>query len=307
MNIRRLQIFESVARLGGFSRAAQELHMAQPAVSIAVKKLEEELGVALLDRAGRQLRLTAEGAEALAGGRQILFQADSLKQRVAEMAGLAKGELSLACPSMLATYFLPGLLSPFLKAHGGIQASVHQAGTQAIEAMLLAGEVELGVVIVDQVSPQLEVTPLIQEEMVVCLHQDHPFAARAALSVEEAASLDLIMYEQEYFLRVTLDKLFAEAGIQPAYRMQTNFLPLIAGMVKQQLGATVALRMMAANEPELQAVSLQPGVSFQLGLARLKTRRLSSANSALVEWLESGRAVSPQVGAVRYRLKSKED
>ena len=163
MDLRKLEIFVRVAQHGNFSHAANSLYMAQPAVSIAVRKLEEELDTTLFDRSGRQARLTSEGAALLERARFILQEVEELKRSTTAMKDLLQGELSIACPSMLATYFLPDLLSGFLTEHPGLQASVNQAGTTAVEQMLLDDEIEIGVTTSGDPAavPELDLVPLI--------------------------------------------------------------------------------------------------------------------------------------------------
>ena len=130
MNLRKLEIFVRVAQLRNFSRAAEELHLAQSAVSISVRKLEESLGTSLFDRSGNGVQLTAEGRNLLGKAQSILRDVDELEESVGAMNKLLAGELTIACPSMLATYFLPDLLSGFLALHPALKASVTQAGTK---------------------------------------------------------------------------------------------------------------------------------------------------------------------------------
>lgn len=110
MDLRKLEIFAQVARHNSFSKAASSLHMAQPAVSIAIRKLEEELETRLFDRSGKRAMLTAEGAQLLRRTLSILGEVEGLKRATSAMKGLLQGELSIACPSMLATYYLPAVL-----------------------------------------------------------------------------------------------------------------------------------------------------------------------------------------------------
>jgi DNA-binding transcriptional LysR family regulator len=292
MEIRKLEIFEAVARHASFSRAAEELHLAQPAVSIAVRKLEEELGVRLLDRRGRRALLTAEGEEALVRGRGILAAARDLRNHMQEMRGLARGELTVACPSMLATYYLPDLLTPFLTRYPGVSATVIQAGTQRIEQMILDDAVELGVVTMKQNNAELEITPLIDEEMVVCVGSNHPWSRRKYLRVTDLDAVPMVLYERDYFVRQALEEVCEQAGIAPDIRLETNFLPLISRMVKQSVGVTVALSMMADHEPDLRGIRLRPAIKFSMGIARRKGRSLSRANHAFLGWLtgESGQS-----------------
>jgi LysR family cyn operon transcriptional activator len=261
MDLRKLEIFAAVAQYSSFSEAAKQLHMAQPAVSISVRKLEEVLETILFDRSGRQVALTAEGENLLHRAQQILEDVEELSRSVGSMNKLLSGELSIACPSMVATYYLPDLLSEFLTTHPGLKASVTQAGTTRVEQMLLNDEIELGITTY-QHSPShndLELTPLLDEQMVV--------------------------YESGYFIREKLDQLCARQSVQADFRMQSNFLPLLLKMVRQGMGATVGLRIMAEEEPGITGVPLSPATAVTMALAKRRGRTISKANQAFLDWV----------------------
>ncbi len=291
MDLRKLEIFASVAELGSFSQAAERLHMAQPAVSIAVRKLEESIGVPLLDRSGRSVSLTAEGRNLLQRALAILAQVDELKRSTSAMADLLQGQLDIACPSMLATYFLPDLLADFLSEHSGLTASVTQAGTGRVEQMLLADEIEIGVISAeaDKVPAELELQPLVSRQMVLCVARGHPLAGRKRLRIEDLEGESMVIYESGYFIRARLDQLCAEAGIAPEYRLQSNFLPLLIRMVRQGLGSTVGLDLMAQQEPGLTGIPFRPAVQVPMALAKRRGRTISRANQAFLDWITAKR------------------
>lgn len=289
MDLRKLEIFARVAQLGSFSHAANSLHMAQPAVSIAIRKLEEELDTPLFDRSGRQVRLTSEGGTLLERARFILQEVEDLKRSTSAMRDLLQGELSIACPSMLATYFLPDLLSGFLTEHPGLQASVSQAGTTAVEQMVLDDEIEIGVTTSGDPAavPELELVPLVSEQVVLCMAADHPWATRRYIHVRELHQSPMVVYESGYFIRSRLDQLCADAGVSPDYRMQSNFLPLLVRMVKQGLGTTVGLKVMAEQEAGIVGVPLSPRTAISMSLAKRRGRSISRANQAFLDWLSA--------------------
>ena len=97
----------------------------------------------------------------------------------------------------------------------------------------------------------------------------------------------MVAYESGYFIRAQLDRLCAEQGINPDLRMQSNFLPLLVRMVKQGLGATVGLKVMAQQEPDIVGVPLSPQVEVHMALARRRGRSISRANQAFLDWAES--------------------
>ncbi|MGH1372729.1 MAG: LysR family transcriptional regulator [Cellvibrionaceae bacterium] len=285
MDLRKLQIFVAVVTEGNFSRAAERLYMAQPPVSIAVKKLEQQLGATLLIRDRKQLSLTPEGREVFEQAKCILQQVDDLSQSVGEYSQLLRGELKLACPSMVGTYFLPDVLGAFLDLHPGLTASVTQAGTQKIEQMILNDDIELGVVTQTDLDLDLEVVPLLSETICVCVAAKHPLRQKAVLKVSDLDQLPMVLYQSDYFIRRRLDVLCGVEGIEPDIRLQTNYLPLIAKMVKQNRGATVALSMMAEQEAGLHALPLDPQESIEIGIAYRRGRQLSKANRGFVDWL----------------------
>ncbi len=288
MDLRKLEIFVTVARLGNFSRAAEALHMAQPPVSIAVRKLEEELGAALLVRDKRALTLTHEGETVLAQAQSILQQVDNLASSVGEFQQLLRGEIQLACPAMAGTYFLPQLLGRFLDMHPGLTASVTQAGTHKIEQMLINDEIELGVVTLAEPHPELEIVPLVSDTLSVCLGSKHPLrrqAVKGSLSINALQGIPMVLYEPDYFIRQRFDRLCSERQVQPEIRLQTNYLPLLIKLVKQNHGATIGLKMMAEEEKGMFAIPLVPLTEVKLGVARRRGRMISRANDALIRWL----------------------
>lgn len=285
MDLRKLQIFVTVVIEGNFSRAAERLHMAQPPVSIAIKKLEDELGAPLLIRDRKQLALTVEGREVFEQAQRILQQVEDLSESVGEYSQLLRGEINLACPSMVGTYYLPEVLGKFLDPHPGLTASVTQAGTQKIQQLLLSGDIELGVVTMTDLDASLEVVPLLSESMCVCIGARHPLRKKSQLSVADLHQLPMVLYESDYYIRQRLDALCAAADVVPDIRLQTNYLPLIAKMVKQNHGATVALTMMAEQEAGLFSLPLLPLEPVEIGIAYRRGRRLARANRRFVDWL----------------------
>jgi len=288
MDLRKLEIFACVAQLQSFSKAAQQLHMAQPAVSIAVRKLEEELNHQLLERHKRSIRLTSQGEIALKKAQQILQQVGELKESMSELDNLLRGELSIACPSMLATYYFPQLLGNFLGQHPGLTASIIQSGTPKIETMLLQDEVELGVITVQGKHEGLEVIPLIKQQVVVCVGEQHPLKDRKRINIKQLNHASMVLYQADYLIRQKLDNLCKQENVTLDIRMQSNFLPLLTNMVKNNLGATVGLEMMANQEAGIFGIQLQPKMEIQMAVARRKGRTISPANQAFLDWLTSG-------------------
>ena len=287
MDLRRLSIFIAVAEEGGFSAAASKLHMAQPAVSIAIRKLEGELGVELFDPSARRKLLTYEGQRLLEQARQVLRQVEHLKHEVLGLRDMLAGQLTVACPSMLATYFLPDLLGQFMTLHPGLTVSVSQQGTQDIEQQLRRREIDRGVIVGEHArnDPELDVVPLVNERLCLAVGEEHEFAKRPFVRYEQLHGVPMYIYESGYFIREAFMRGCASAGVEPDLRLQANFLPLLVRMARKGSGVSLGLQLMKDQEKGLCLVPLVPASHLTLLLAKPKDKRISLANQGFFDWL----------------------
>lgn len=286
MDIRKLSIFEAVARLRSFSRAAEALHMAQPAVSIAVRKLEENCGGALLTRDRKGIDLTAKGEALYQRAVKLLADMEALEAFIASTDKRLEGRLSLSSPAMLASYCLPALIAEFIRQHPGISTTVQQEGTRKIREMLLADDIELGFISADDQDIGLDYVPLIRQNIVLFVSSENPLAQASELGFDALDTLPIIAYEKSYFLRQLFDKACLEAGVSPAIHAETNFLPLMLEMVRNTEAVGIGLEMMTRAEKGIRAIPLLPAKRMELGCAVRAGRRLSEPNRLFFDWLQ---------------------
>ncbi len=287
MNLKQLRFFRAVIDQGGFSAAARHLHVAQPAVSIAIRKLEESLELTLLHRGERTITPTVEGEVLLRHARELLALADATELEMRELRGLTKGEVRLGIPSMLGSYYFPPILMGFKHRYPDLRLSVYEQGTRRLQQMIHDGELDLGVVVADSPPADLETRLLTREEMVACVPADHPLAQRASLSMEEFFSQELVVFKTGYFLREFIDRFSGQQGTTPKIAFETNLIPLTKAIVRQGFGITTFLRMVLENEPVdgLVAVPFEQPVFLDLSLAWKRGGYLSRADSAFVDYI----------------------
>ena len=156
-----------------------------------------------------------------------------------------------------------------------------------MEQLLLEDAIEIGVTTSNDPAlvPELELVPLISEQIVLCMAADHPWAKRRYISLKDLDGSPMAVYESGYFIRNKLDQLCHEQGVRPEYRMQSNFLPLLVRVVKQGLGTTVGLKVMAEEEPGIVGVPLSPRLELDMALAKRRGRIISRANQAFLDWV----------------------
>ncbi|MCG6657388.1 LysR family transcriptional regulator [Halomonas campisalis] len=283
-DLRTLRVFTTVAERGGFSAAARELHVAQSAISQTIANLERRLELTLFHRHERRISLTPEGQALLGHARDLLERADAAHLAMRELHGLVKGEVRIGIPSMLGSYYFPPLLMGFKARHPGIRLTVVEAGARRLQRMIAAGELDLGVVIDDDQSRQMERRRLVHEEMVVCVPVDHPFAGRDGVSPEEFFAEPLVLFQDGYFHREFVEGLARQTGLAANVAFQSNLIPLTKAIVRQGFGITTFLRRVV-DEPELAAVSFDPPTWLALSLAWAKDAYLSRAERAFVDFV----------------------
>ncbi|WP_207060590.1 LysR family transcriptional regulator [Motiliproteus sp. SC1-56] len=285
MDLKKLRIFNTVAERLSFTAAAETLHMAQPAVSIAVRKLEEELDLLLFHRQDRRIALTAEGVALKRHAERLLADAHRAQLEMAELRGLRKGTVRIGIPSMLGSYYFPEVLMAFKAAYPALQLQVQEAGARDIQRMIDRGELDMGIIVREEVPPDLEAALFLREEMVVAVPLDHPFAQRESINPEALFAEQLVLFRPGYFHREFINRL-AEANGQPLQvAFETNLIPLIRAVVKKGFGITTFLRMVVEGDPELHACPFTQPVWLDLCIAWKRNGYLSHADRRFVDFL----------------------
>ncbi|WP_217524358.1 LysR family transcriptional regulator [Vibrio metschnikovii] len=286
MDSRQLRYFLAVVEHENFTHAAQHLHIAQPALSIAIKKFEQQLGVNLFKRGDRKVSLTHEGTVLVDHARRILQQIDNAQLAMDELKGLVKGEVRLGAPSMMGSYFFPPIVMAFKTQFPNLKMTVIDAGTQSIRKMLLAGDLDVGVILNQDVPADLETDPLLSSPMVAVVGLHHPLAAQTQIDFKQFFEHQLVMFKTGYFHREFIDKVCKTHQHDAKIAFETNLLPMILSIVKQEHAITALLKLVADNEPEVRAIPFTPPVSIDLALAWRKEGYLSNADRTFIEFVK---------------------
>jgi DNA-binding transcriptional LysR family regulator len=177
MDLRQLRFFLEVADSGGFTKAAEKLHIAQSALSIAIKKLEGELEVQLFIRRDRKIALTAEGESLALNARAIFRGIAKARQDIADLRGLLKGEVRVGLTPMLSSFFFPKIISSFKRRFPALQVSIGGDSAWTTQRKIEAGDIDLGL-INGKVPAGLDSHHILREEVVACVHRFHPLAKK---------------------------------------------------------------------------------------------------------------------------------
>lgn len=282
MKIRTLEYCATVARLGNFSRAAEALHVAQPALSIAIKKLEEELGVTLFVRQARSVSPTPEGAMLLKRAERIFQELDSARREIDDAVELRSGEVKVGLPPIHGMSYFPQLMVAFHSSYPGVTLTMVQGSADETTTRLDKGVIDLALLESRRVRPGWRQVQVGEEEMVLCVRPDHPLAQRDRVSGRDLDGLDMAVFDGNFIQRQLLDKICERAGAKFQRVVQSNYVPLIRHAAVDGLGAATLLRSLVESEPGLVALSFDPPEILQFSLCWYSDRYLSRANQAFV-------------------------
>ncbi len=287
MDIKHLRYFKTVADLSSFTKAAKHLHIAQPAISMAIQKLEAELELTLLHRKDRKVSLTDEGQHLYRHAERIIQASEDALLEMQELKGLLKGEVRVGIPSMLGSYYFPPILMAFRHRYPQLTLTVIDGGAGKLQQLLEQGELDLAVV-VDQWRPDsnnLQSEVFLREQMMVISPKDHPFAELNTIDYSQLFAEELVMFNTGFFHRNVVDRLADEAGVSPKISFETNLIPLIKSIVKQGFALSTLMEMVIKDEPELVARPFTKPVWLDLSIAWRKEGYLSQANRTFVDFV----------------------
>jgi len=290
LNLHHLRVFARVAQEGGFTRAAQALHLSQPAVSKSVRELERQIGLPLLDRNGRSTRLTAAGEALHARARELFAVEQSAEAELRALRGLDGGELRVGASTTVATYLLFPYLARFREANPRVALRVASANTRSIARALLERRLDVALVEGPVRHSRLDVVPWRADELVVIMPPAHRLARKRSIQLRELASEPLIEREPGSGTRKVAERALAAHGVTPT--------------VTLQLGSTEAIKQAVAAGLGLAFVS-RFAVEDQVALGRIAAVRVREAalGRTLTELRLRGRAPTPAATAFRRLLE----
>ncbi|MEL7293672.1 MAG: LysR substrate-binding domain-containing protein [Pseudomonadota bacterium] len=286
MDSKQLRHFVAVAEHQHFTQAAKALHIAQPALSISIKKLEHNLGVALFRREERTVQLTDEGLVLFEHAKRVLQQLEDAQLAIDELKGLEKGEVRLGAPSMMGSYFFPEVLMAFKSRYPNLKLTLVDAGTRDIREMLLNGELDIGVIDDENVPEDLETDHLLQAEMVAVVAPEHPFAGCDSVSFSNFFDNELVMFKPGYFHRNFIERQAKLCGKEMNFSFETNLLPMILSIVKHEFAITALLSLVTEHEREVVGVPFSPPVKIDLALAWRRDGYLSIADKSFIDFVK---------------------
>jgi LysR family transcriptional regulator, transcription activator of glutamate synthase operon len=277
MELRQLRYLVALAEEQSFTRAAEREHIAQPALSQQIQKLEQEVGLALVERTTRRVSITDAGELLVARGRRVLAELDSAHEELLSLRGMLSGRVTVGAMHTMGPIDISLVLAEFHERHPEVELTVREDFSDSLAEMLRVDEIDLAFLSVTGriESTGLALHQLIAEDLVILLPLNHPLAGRESIKMIDLGGEQFISFREGARLRELLVRAAAEAGFTPDIRLESNEARRIRSLVSRGLGVAI----MPRSDPEVPGMPVatarltNPSLSRDITLAWRAGRR----------------------------------
>lgn len=304
MDLRQIEYFLVVARQQSFTRAARAMGLAQPALSQQMKRLEEELGVLLLDRSTRPLTLTEAGHAFEVRAERILADARLAREEMREYAGVGRGKLVIGALPALAAW-LPNVLGSFHASHPLTEMILREENTEELARLVGTGQLDLAVLHAvpgmytgDGSQRGIVMERLFDEELVVIVAPDHPLAHRKVIGLRELRNEAFVLRSRGSGLAHTIMAAMTSEGFAPRVSAETVTMTSLRGLVAVGIGVSIIPQLSAlAPGPPVIVLPMRPALpSHSAAVAWRGDRQPSAAAEALLRVIREQGAIARRTG-----------
>lgn len=286
-NFKLLSAFVAVAENASFRKAADQIHLSLPAVSMQIKQLEEGLGVTLFQRTTRRVELTHEGEQLMISARKAMAELDGAFLKMQQVADLRRGHLSLACVPTIAGTRLPSPLTQFARQYPSISIHVRELSQPALLEAVGRCEVEFGIGPRSEDTGELEFCPVFEDHYMALFSAQHPSAEKSQITMRELSRMPMLTLGSSQFHEQLLQTL-KEAGLEPELNYEFTHVGTLIAMVDAGLGVGILPATAVPRRRSLKALRVvHPAMSRTISIITRRGHVMSPSALRFVEMFES--------------------
>lgn len=266
MKLHQLQYFCAACKNGNITKAAKELHVSQPSISMAISELENEFGIMLLQRNNKGFIMTHEGKYLYERAVNLLGQADELNQMMCDMGNQRK-RVNLGIPPMIGTFLFPRMYKEFKKQYPEIMLNSREGGSRYLLEMLDDSVLDFIVIPINQLSEDsYNLLKLTETETVFCVSRNHPLAQHRIVTIKQIKDEPLITFHEGFYHNQVIKERFENAGCRPNILHYSSQFYTIKEFISDGIMAGFMFRDIAETVPEIRGISLENPIHIQIGL-----------------------------------------
>lgn len=289
MDIRQLEYFVELAKTQNFRKAAEQLHLSQPALSKSIRLLESELNTVLIERTNKSFKLTDTGDALFQKAVFLIQQFQDVYKTIEDVRLSNQGEIKIGIPNILGFLCYFDLICDFQKKYPGIHISVSGEGTKDINAALREERIDLGLGMLSENVPiarDLQVIPLTHDEGVLVVNKNKAYAAMDTISIRDMKDENFVLTNEQYLLYDDLMQLCMQEGFSPKIVAKSSQWDFLLKMVDSDFGVSVLPRPLVEKSdlPNIKAIKIKEGFNWDIGIFCLRNRPRTHAMNKFIEF-----------------------
>jgi DNA-binding transcriptional LysR family regulator len=290
MDFDQLRLFVDLAREQSFTRVAERNGITQPAVSLSIQKLEDELGTKLLERTTRRVLVTDAGRILFDYALDILSKAEEVKGVLQERHERVLGNMRLAAIHSIGLYELPAMLREFIRRHSEVTLHIEYKLADEIYHSVADGTADLGLVAYPEQRSSLINVPFFEDEVVLICNTEHPLAARESVSLSDLHGLRFVAFESEIPTRKAIDAVMQRHGVRPDVCMECDNIEILKKMVEVGLGVSMVPLLSVREEARRRSLGVlhlrDVTIRRPLAIVHRKGKALARPQQAFLDLLK---------------------
>lgn len=293
MELRQLEYFCMVSRLNSFTRAAEQLYVSQPAITKAIRNLEQSLNIQLFHRDKKQVILTIEGQAFLLQAEQILSAVKRAVVEIADFKTEERGIINLGVPPMIGSFLFPDIFRQFKRMYPLIDFITAEEGSLATLAKIEKNELDLGIAILPSFSDTIRSLVIMQEEYSLCVHPDHPLAREKSVDFSQLRNEKFILLKPGFYQHQIIINRCLSQNFMPDIIFSSGHIRTIINHIANGTGISFLMNMATKNDPTITVVRLREPIKVNIGVAWKDTANLSPACKAFINFVKDHNKSSP--------------
>lgn len=282
MELTQLEFFLKVVEEGSFSKAAVRVYRTQPAVSIAVRRLEEEIGAQLFDRSQKTPTLTDAGELVYDYAQRILALRDQARNVVAELRSLQRGRVRIGSNESTSLYLLPHLILEYRERHPNVKVEIYRQVSERLPREVLDRNVDFALLAFEPVDSDLESFPILQDELVLIMNPDHPLAKRESVKIKELGKESFLAHNVKTGSRYKVVEAFTQHHTPLNVTLELATVETIKRFVQLKIGLAFVPHMCVREELERGTLTTVPvqGLTYVRTLWVTHRRQMTFSHAA---------------------------
>ncbi|EGO61928.1 LysR family transcriptional regulator [Acetonema longum] len=286
MELRQLKYFQTIGRLNSITKAAVQLNVSQPSLTVAMQNLEEELGVLLFERSYRNISLTSAGAMFLKHVDDILLRVDDSVREITDYRTKRAGTIKIGIPPMIGVFVFSYILGQFRKLHPEFELTIVERGSLSVLRLLEKGKLDVGFVVLGDALDGVEVMPVTCSEIKVCMRREHPLSGLSAVPIAALREEAFILLKEDTYNRRLIIEECKKNQYSPNIIFSTRQVQTIINMVEQGVGISFLIDAVSDKQQNIISRPLCRPLVIEAGLAWRKDRYITNALRIFINFIE---------------------